>query len=140
MTLRGWHRPRLAVLAEAGADVLALETIPCAAEAEALLAEIDGLGRAGLVVADLCRRPDSGRRGGRGGIRHGSRRGGSDSGLGSNCCDAAEVAGPTLQWAGRGLWKTRGSQPEQRRGLGCSGSKRWTGSSSFDTADVDSCG
>lgn len=42
--LRQWHRPRLAVLADAGADVLALETIPCAAEAEALLAEIDGAG------------------------------------------------------------------------------------------------
>jgi homocysteine S-methyltransferase len=42
--LRRWHRPRLAVLAGAGADVLALETIPCAAEAEALLAEIDGSG------------------------------------------------------------------------------------------------
>lgn len=59
--LRAWHRPRLTVLAEtvstggglvsageglagAGADVLALETIPCLAEVEALLAEIDGSG------------------------------------------------------------------------------------------------
>jgi homocysteine S-methyltransferase len=42
--LREWHRPRLAVLADAGADLLAIETIPCAAEAEALLAEIDGTG------------------------------------------------------------------------------------------------
>lgn len=42
--LRGWHRPRLSVLAAAGADVLALETIPCLAEVEALLAEIDGSG------------------------------------------------------------------------------------------------
>jgi homocysteine S-methyltransferase len=42
--LRAWHRPRLAVLADAGADVLALETIPCLAEVEALLAEIDGTG------------------------------------------------------------------------------------------------
>lgn len=42
--LRAWHRPRLAVLAEAGADVLAIETIPCLAEAEALMAEIDGTG------------------------------------------------------------------------------------------------
>ena len=40
--LRAWHRPRIAVLAEAGVDVLALETIPCLAEVEALLAEIDG--------------------------------------------------------------------------------------------------
>jgi homocysteine S-methyltransferase len=42
--LREFHRPRIAVLAEAGADVLALETIPCAAEVEALLLEIDGSG------------------------------------------------------------------------------------------------
>lgn len=42
--LRAWHRPRLAVLADVGADVLALETVPCLAEVEALLAEIDGTG------------------------------------------------------------------------------------------------
>jgi len=42
--LRGWHRPRLAVLTTAGADVLALETIPCLAEVEALLAEVAGSG------------------------------------------------------------------------------------------------
>ena len=42
--LRAWHRPRLAVLAEAGADLLALETIPCLAEVEALLAEVAGTG------------------------------------------------------------------------------------------------
>ena len=42
--LQEWHRPRLAVLADAGADVLAIETIPCLAEVEALLREIDGSG------------------------------------------------------------------------------------------------
>lgn len=42
--LRDWHRPRLAVLAGAGADLLALETIPCLAEVEALLAEVAGTG------------------------------------------------------------------------------------------------
>lgn len=42
--LRDWHRPRLAVLGEAGADLLAVETIPCLAEVEALLAELDGAG------------------------------------------------------------------------------------------------
>ena len=41
--LRAWHRPRLEILAEAGADLLALETIPCLAEAEALLEEISAL-------------------------------------------------------------------------------------------------
>jgi homocysteine S-methyltransferase len=43
--LRAWHRPRIELLAEAGVDILALETIPCLAEVEALLAEIDGTGQ-----------------------------------------------------------------------------------------------
>jgi homocysteine S-methyltransferase len=43
--LRAWHRPRLELLIEAGVDVLAVETIPCLAEVEALLAEIDGTGQ-----------------------------------------------------------------------------------------------
>jgi homocysteine S-methyltransferase len=42
--LREFHRPRLALLAEAGADVLACETLPAAAEVEALLAEVEALG------------------------------------------------------------------------------------------------
>jgi homocysteine S-methyltransferase len=40
--LRTWHRPRIELLAEAGVDILAFETIPCLAEVEALLAEIHG--------------------------------------------------------------------------------------------------
>jgi homocysteine S-methyltransferase len=43
--LRDWHRPRIELLAEADVDVLALETIPCVAEVEALLTEIDGSGQ-----------------------------------------------------------------------------------------------
>ena len=42
--LRDFHRPRIETLASAGADVIAFETIPCAAEVEAILAEIDGSG------------------------------------------------------------------------------------------------
>jgi len=42
--LRAFHRPRMAVLADAGADVLACETVPAAAEAEALVAEAADLG------------------------------------------------------------------------------------------------
>ncbi|MGY1858006.1 homocysteine S-methyltransferase [Modestobacter sp. SYSU DS0290] len=41
--LREFHRPRLALLAEAGADVLAVETLPGAAEVEALLADLAAL-------------------------------------------------------------------------------------------------
>jgi homocysteine S-methyltransferase len=42
--LRAFHRPRMAALAEAGADVLACETLPAAAEVEAVLAEASSLG------------------------------------------------------------------------------------------------
>jgi len=42
--LVSWHRPRLEVLAEAGPDMLALETVPDLDEAEALMTAISGLG------------------------------------------------------------------------------------------------
>jgi S-methylmethionine-dependent homocysteine/selenocysteine methylase len=42
--LERFHRPRLEVLAAAGPDVLALETVPDALEAEALLRAVSGLG------------------------------------------------------------------------------------------------
>ncbi|HEX9066004.1 MAG TPA: homocysteine S-methyltransferase [Streptosporangiaceae bacterium] len=41
--LTAWHRPRLEVLADAGPDLLAVETIPDADEAEALLTALSGL-------------------------------------------------------------------------------------------------
>jgi homocysteine S-methyltransferase len=39
--LRDFHRPRMAVLADAGADLLAIETVPSLQEATALLAVLD---------------------------------------------------------------------------------------------------
>jgi homocysteine S-methyltransferase len=42
--LAAWHRPRLEVLAEAGPDLLALETVPDVDEAEALVTLVRGLG------------------------------------------------------------------------------------------------
>ncbi|GAA1902288.1 homocysteine S-methyltransferase [Streptantibioticus ferralitis] len=42
--LQRFHRPRIAALAEAGPDVLALETVPDTDEAEALLRAVDGIG------------------------------------------------------------------------------------------------
>ncbi len=35
--LLDWHRPRIAILADSGADLLACETVPCLIEAEALV-------------------------------------------------------------------------------------------------------
>jgi homocysteine S-methyltransferase len=42
--LRAFHRPRMEILAGAGADVLACETVPAAAEAGALVAEAVSVG------------------------------------------------------------------------------------------------
>jgi len=42
--LRDFHRPRLEILAEAGVDVLAAETVPSRLEVEALLLELTALG------------------------------------------------------------------------------------------------
>lgn len=42
--LREFHRARIEVLAAAGADILAFETLPCAAEVEAVLMEVDEAG------------------------------------------------------------------------------------------------
>jgi homocysteine S-methyltransferase len=39
--LRRFHRPRIEILAAAEPDVLAIETIPCLAEVEAVLAELE---------------------------------------------------------------------------------------------------
>ena len=41
--LRRFHRSRIVELAASGADVLAVETIPCLAEVEAVLAELDAV-------------------------------------------------------------------------------------------------
>ncbi|TQM42693.1 homocysteine S-methyltransferase [Pseudonocardia cypriaca] len=42
--LKDWHRPRMEVLASAGPDLLALETVPDVDEAEALVDAVAGLG------------------------------------------------------------------------------------------------
>jgi homocysteine S-methyltransferase len=61
--LRAWHRPRLAVLADAAPDVLAVETIPCLAEVEALCAELALLGMpAWLSLTCVGRRTRAGER------------------------------------------------------------------------------
>jgi S-methylmethionine-dependent homocysteine/selenocysteine methylase len=87
-----FHRPRMALLAEAGPDVLALETVPDVREAEALLDALDGLGidawlsytiegdrtRAGQPLAEAF-----GLAAGRNDI----------IGVGVNCCSPADATG-----------------------------------------------
>jgi homocysteine S-methyltransferase len=53
--LARWHRPRLEVLAAAGPDVLACETVPCLAEAEARVGEVDRLGLPAWLSLTLVR-------------------------------------------------------------------------------------
>lgn len=53
--LMAWHRPRLAVLAAAGADLLACETLPCLAEGEALARLLPELPAASAWLAFSCR-------------------------------------------------------------------------------------
>jgi homocysteine S-methyltransferase len=56
--LRSFHRPRLAALADAEPDVLALETVPCLAEAEALVAELGTLGYPGWLSLTAVTTPE----------------------------------------------------------------------------------
>lgn len=61
--LTAWHRPRMEVLAEAGADILALETVPDVDEGEALAAAVAGLGvRAWLTYSVMGDRTRAGQR------------------------------------------------------------------------------
>jgi homocysteine S-methyltransferase len=53
--LMDFHRPRLRVLADAGADLLACETIPCLAEARALARLLDELPGTSAWIAFSCR-------------------------------------------------------------------------------------
>lgn len=53
--LMAWHRPRLAVLADAGADLLAGETLPCLAEGEALARLLPEFPGASAWLALSCR-------------------------------------------------------------------------------------
>lgn len=101
--LRAHHRPHLELLAGAGADVLACETLPGAAEVEALLPELEALGVPAWVSV-------SARLDGDGAVR--TRRGeplgpvlaaaasvGCVLGVGVNCVDPAAVR-PALEQVG----------------------------------------
>lgn len=120
--LREFHRPRLEVLAEAGVDVLACETLPGAAEVEALLAEVTALDVPAWVSLTVVAGPD-------GVVR--TRRGESLASVvalagphvlavGVNCTDPALVA-PALA-AGATV-----AYPNSGEGWDPAG-RRWTGS------------
>lgn len=90
--LRAWHRRRLRVLAEAGPDVLAIETITRLAELEALAAELDGIGVPAWISVTVSDRA----------LRTGESLDDAFAiaaaapgvvAVGVNCCDASEVSG-----------------------------------------------
>lgn len=53
--LMDWHRPRLEILADSGADLLACETIPCQVEAEALVRLLEDFPRTRAWFSFSCR-------------------------------------------------------------------------------------
>lgn len=95
--LEAFHRPRIEALAAAEPDVLALETVPDAAEAEALLRAVEGCG----VPVWLSYTVEGGRtRAGQDLAEAFAVAAGNDRvvAVGVNCCEPAE-AGPAVELA-----------------------------------------
>jgi homocysteine S-methyltransferase len=135
--LRRFHRPRMELLAEAGADVLACETVPAAAEAEALLAEAQTLGVP--VWLSLTTVVDAA-----GTVR--TRRGEPAAevfamaagiaavvAVGVNCTAPADVLPAVRTAAAAGAPVV--VYPNSGEGWDAAG-RRWTGPAAFDPADV----
>jgi homocysteine S-methyltransferase len=131
--LRRWHRPRLDVLRDSGADMLALETVPCLAEVEALLTEIDGTG-------DVCWLSLS--------CADGRTRAGENPdeafamakdvaevvAVGVNCTSPEEIA-PLVQRAATASGKPVVAYPNSGEGWDA-GRRTWIGGGTFDAARV----
>ena len=129
--LRRFHRPRLAVLADSGADVLAIETIPCLAEVEALLAEVDGTGHAAwLSVSAVGDRTRAGEP-----LAEAFEMAGDVAeviAVGVNCTAPADVADAVSAAA-----RVRPAVAYPNSGQGWDAEAReWTGESAFAAADV----
>ena len=116
-TLRDFHAPRLELLADAGPDLLAVETIPDADEAEVLVPLHRGARAAGLVLVRRDRRDDPGRPAADRGVRRGGR-------LRAAGRRRRQLLGPPRRRPGR--WprprqrhrQARRRLPEPRRALG----------------------
>lgn len=135
--LRNWHRPRLQVLmqavADGRADLLAVETIPSIAEAEAIVAELDGSG----IPAWLSLTCSGGR------TRTGEPAAeafalgaavGEVIAVGVNCCPAqqvAELAADAARIGGKPVVVYPNSGEEWD-----AATRSWTGDSTFDPALV----
>ncbi len=132
--LRRWHRPRLEVLADAGADVLAIETIPCLAEVEALLTEVQDSG-VSCWLAVTCD-GDKTRSGEPAEQAFAMARDVAEVlAVGVNCTDATHVA-PLVSAASMASGKPVIVYPNSGQTWDA-GRRTWTGSSSFTTDQVD---
>lgn len=129
--LERFHRPRVEVLAEAGADLLALETVPDADEAEALLR---AAGRCGVPV--WLSYTVSGvhtRAGQRLETAFGLAEGLDQVvAVGVNCCDPDD-AGPAVEIAAAVTGKPVVVYPNSGERWDA-GTRRWHGGATFDTA------
>jgi homocysteine S-methyltransferase len=127
--LHDFHRPRIELLAAAGPDLLAVETVPDADEAEVLVEIVADVGvpawlsysvagdatRAGQPLAEAF-----------------AVAAGVDAliAVGVNCCDPDDVA-PALDVAARATGKPGVAYPNSGQGWD-SGTHRWTGTTSYD--------
>jgi homocysteine S-methyltransferase len=127
--LRAFHRPRLAVLAGAGADVLAIETVPCLAEVEALCSELDGTG----LVAWLSLSADGSRtRAGEPLVEAWAMAADVSEivAVGVNCCVPSDVDDALAGASGPSV-----AYPNSGQGWDA-GRRAWTGSSAFEAGAV----
>ena len=127
--LRDFHGPRLELLASAGPDLLAVETIPDLDEAAVLVPLLDELGlpawlsyscaglqtRAGQPLTDACA------------VAAGST---AVVAVGVNCCAPDDVL-PALEVAGPASRKPGVAYPNSGQGWD-SGTHTWSGSTSYD--------
>ncbi|MFF0749618.1 homocysteine S-methyltransferase [Streptomyces sp. NPDC004267] len=132
--LERFHRPRIEVLAEAGPDVLALETVPDTDEAEGLLRAAEGCGvpvwlsytvegertRAGQPLADAF------------GLAAGNDQ---VVAVGVNCCDPDD-AGPAAEIAAAVTGKPVVVYPNSGE-LWDAAARGWHGGATFDPARTD---
>jgi homocysteine S-methyltransferase len=127
--LREFHRPRLQVLADAGADVLACETLPAAAEVEALLAEVTALDVPVWISVSAVTGPDGVVRTRRGELLSdvlGMTRGIDQVlAVGVNCTDPATVV-PAVVWARVASGKPVVAYPNSGETWDAT-ARRWTG-------------
>lgn len=127
--LARFHRPRVEVLAEAGPDVLALETVPDADEAEGLLRAVEGCG----VPVWLSYTIDGDRtRAGQGLADAFSLVAGVDQvvAVGVNCCDPRD-AGPAVAIAAEVTGKPVVVYPNSGEEWDA-GARDWRGGAAFD--------